>query len=205
MMDASLIAYVALAALVTVSPGPDMALVLQSVLQSGASGGIRATLGIACGLAIWAVASATGLAALVAASPAAFTALQAAGALYLIYLGVRAIRASGMTVEDGTRVARAPRHFRAGLVTNLLNPKVGMFYLSVLPGFVRPGSTALVTALLLGAIHIVFGLLWLSAYSTLTARAAAMVTRHQVRLFLERATGVILVALGARVIATLPR
>jgi threonine/homoserine/homoserine lactone efflux protein len=197
----SLIAYAALAAVLTVTPGPNMALVIRTSLDSGPSGGLLATLGVVSGLAMWALAAALGVAAVLQTVPHAFTVLQAVGGAWLVFLGLRALRSSAPS--EVRRDLRTGRHsYSAGLVTNLLNPMVGAFYLAALPGFVPPGPMAPMIALLLAAIHIGMVLIWLSATSVLIGRGTVLLERPQVRQFVQRASAVLIIGFGLRVLAT---
>jgi threonine/homoserine/homoserine lactone efflux protein len=157
---------------------------------------------------IWAAASAIGLTALLAASKLAYDVLRIAGAAYLCWLGARAlwsVRRRATLVEDGARTDVVVgeqwticRALRVGLTTNLLNPKVGAFYLSVLPQFLPAGVSPLGGSLALASVHVLEGLLWLSLLAFLVTRARGWLTRAAVRRRFEQATGVVLVALGLR-------
>lgn len=224
-MDSQLLAFVGLAAALTVLPGSDMALVLRSVVADGRRAGLVTTLGVCSGLTIHASASALGISTLLAASATAFTTLKLLGGAYLVFLGARMIvttwrrgggdpaaSAPGLGREEhplaSTRVGTAGRTeatgsgdaaaFATGFVTNVLNPKVAVFYLTILPQFVSPGDPVLRTCLLLGGIHIAMGLVWLSAYVWLLGRIAGVLTRPRVRRAVERVTGSLLVGLGLR-------
>jgi threonine/homoserine/homoserine lactone efflux protein len=197
----SLLAYLVVAALLTLTPGPNMALVIRTAVDSGFAGGLRATLGVASGLALWGLASAVGVAAILAAFPAAFTALQAAGGLWLIYLGIRGWLRAGRLPAPGAQPAGARRDFAAGLVTNFLNPMVGAFYLAALPGFVEPGESAPVTTMLLAGIHIAMVLTFLSSISLIVARGGRVFTRPGSREVVARIAAVMLAIFGVRTLA----
>lgn len=199
----SLVAYAALAATLTLTPGPNMALVLKTALESGTASGLIATLGVATGLAMWALASALGLAAVLQTSPEGFTLLQAAGGVWLVFLGVRALPSSDRPLSSDERpVTRTRRNYWAGLLTNLLNPMVGAFYLAALPGFVPSGPMAPITSLLLAGLHIAMVATWLSLCSVLVTRGSFDLTRPKIRRVLQRASALLLVAFGIRVLAT---
>ena len=199
----SLIAYVALAATVALTPGPNLALVIRTVLESGATGGIRATLGVASGLVMWALSSALGVAAVVSASPQAFTLLQGAGGVWLVFIGVRGLRAAatlGLDPDSGTPT----RHnFSDGLITILLNPMAGAFYLAALPGFVSPGPKAAVSSLMLAALHIAMVVTWLCLCSVLVARGSFLLARPTVQQLVRRASALLLIGFGVRILAAL--
>ena len=224
-MDSQLLAFVGLAAALTLLPGSDMALVLRSVVANGRRAGLVTALGVCSGLTVHASAAALGISTLLAASATAFTTLKLLGGAYLVFLGARMIvttwrRGRGDPGDSAAAVGReehplastrvgAVRHpgstgggdaaaFATGFVTNVLNPKVAVFYLTILPQFVSPGDPVLRTCLLLGGIHIAMGLVWLSAYVWLLGRIAGVLTRPRVRRAVERVTGGLLVGLGLR-------
>ncbi|GGX26206.1 LysE family translocator [Streptomyces noursei] len=206
-MLTSLIGFTVVAALLTVSPGPDFAVVLRTALGSGRRAALCSALGIAAGCFVWGLAGAVGLTAMLAASQTAYDALRVTGASYLVWLGVQALRgarrrrgADGPADEAAPAVPGSPwRAFRGGLLTNVLNPKVGVVYLSLLPQFIPHGAPVVGTTLLLVAVHAVLGVLWLGGVALAVHRARAVLQRPRVRRRLDQATGGVLVALGAAV------
>jgi threonine/homoserine/homoserine lactone efflux protein len=200
----AVLAWSGLAALLTITPGVDMALVARSALARGRRAALWTTGGIVSGLLVWAAASAVGVAALLAASATAYDALRLAGAAYLIWLGVRSIARAGTPSPAAGCTAESPggrSAYATGLVSNLANPKIVVFYSTVLPGFVPDGADVLAWSLLLAAIHAGMGLVWLSAYAWALHRARAVLERPRVRRTLDRATGAVLIALGLRLAA----
>ncbi|MEU7638426.1 MULTISPECIES: LysE family translocator [unclassified Streptomyces] len=211
-MLTSLIGFTVVAALLTVSPGPDFAVVLRTALGSGRRAALCTALGIAGGCFVWGLAGAVGLTAMLAASQAAYDALRVAGALYLVWLGVQALRSArhrrgaDAAAADEPADGGAPavpggpwRAFRGGLLTNVLNPKVGVVYLSLLPQFIPHGAPVVATTMLLVTVHAVLGVLWLGGVTLAVHRARAVLQRPRVRRRLDQATGGVLVALGAAV------
>ena len=203
LFDPELVAFTVVATIVTVIPGADMALVARSTLTRGRRAGYITSAGICAGLWVHAVASALGLSAILMTSAALFSAVKLMGALYLVVLGLASLRRALSGQADGPAVvigtARdARRAFAQGLLSNLLNPKVALFYLTLLPQFVRPGDPVLARSLLLAGIHIVIGLAWLVIYTYFLGRLGALMRRPGMRRVLEGLTGTLLVALGAR-------
>src|SRR5262249_44460319 len=155
--------FLAVAVVVVVTPGVDTALVTRNALLYGRAAAVATAVGVNVGIAFWTVAASIGLAAVVAASAEAFTAVKLAGAVYLVYLGVQAIRASRRSgrehAEPTTREPITRRiAFRQGLVSNLLNPKIAVFFTSLLPQFVGDGGVVAVRLALLGALFNLIGI-----------------------------------------------
>lgn len=201
MLDGSLLAFVAVAAVIVVVPGPDMALVLRTGLRGGRRPALATALGINAGLVVWALASAVGLAALLHASATAFTMLKLAGSLYLVWLGLRLLVDSfrGRRPEAPAAAPTASRAaFRQGLLTNLLNPKVAVVYTTLIPQFVEPGAGAGTRTVVLAATFVLMGLAWLTTYAIAVASIGRALGRPRVRAWIERITGAVLVALGVR-------
>ncbi len=198
------VAFVGVVAVIVVVPGPDMALVLQNGLARGRRAAVETALGINAGLVVWAVAAALGVAALLHASAPAFTALKLAGAAYLVWLGVRALLAAWRGTGGDAQVRSqglTGSPFTQGLLSNLLNPKIALVFTTLIPQFVDPAAPAAAQTLLLAAIFICMGLLWLTSYALLVARAGALLRRPAVRRALNAVTGTVLVALGVRLAA----
>lgn len=201
-MDAQLVAYVGVAAALALSPGPDMALVTKIAVESGFGGAARAIAGIISGTFVWAIAAAIGLATVVARSPELFGLLQLAGAGYLAYLGIRALIASAK-LPAADRGEQSASHriaaFRSGALTNLLNPKVGVFYTTVLPTFMRPEDDPLLRPLFLAAIHAFLGMAVLLVVARLAARSSTALRRPAAQRWMLRLSGVALLGFGLRV------
>jgi RhtB (resistance to homoserine/threonine) family protein len=203
-MGVHLLVFIGVAAIIIAFPGPDTAVVTKNVLIHGRQIGLGTSLGVAAGLAVWTIASAMGVASLLRASAVAFTVLKLAGALYLIWLGFQALRAARSTLDTGPRSDATGSAlgmlggFRQGLLSDLANPKIGIFFTSLLPQFVDPGRPVLVPFLTLGAVFVLMTILWLSAYCLIAARAAETLMRPAVKAAMDRVTGVVLIGLGLR-------
>ena len=179
-----------------------MALVTKNVLAVGRQRAMLTIVGICAGCVIHATASALGLSAILATSATAFNIVKTLGAGYLIWIGVQSIRESrhappaAKRPDDSRRAKLGP--FLQGFLTNILNPKVAVFYLTFLPQFISPGESVLRRSLVLASIHIVMGFVWLTAYAWFIDRVGSVLTRPRVKMWLERVTGGLLIALGAR-------
>jgi threonine/homoserine/homoserine lactone efflux protein len=196
--------FVGIAALLTITPGADMALVSRSVLIGGRRDAFLTTLGILAGCLVWAIVSAAGVAAVLAASKTAYDVLRLAGAAYLVWLGVQSLlaaRRGDYGAAPDERRHRRSSPFRQGLLTNLFNPKIAIFYSTFLPQFIGPGDPALLLSLLLAGVHIAFGFVWLTGYAWLLDRAVNAFKSSRVRRALDALTGAVLVALGLRLAA----
>ena len=202
-----LVAFLGVAVLVIVTPGPDTALTIRNTLLGGRPAGIATALGVVSGQAVWALATSVGLVALLLASEPAFAAVRIAGAAYLIFLGLQALVAA-FRPGGNDRVVAEPRRdlptrtaVRQGLISNLGNPKMAAFFPSLLPQFVPAGDPTFLPLLLLGLIFCSLTFVWLSAYAVVVARAGDLLRRSRVRRAMEAVTGAVLVALGLRLAA----
>src|SRR6185503_20016611 len=168
-VDSQLLAFIGVAIVVVVLPGPDMALVARNVLRHGRSAGFATSIGICTGTLGWAIAAAFGVAALLATSAIAFTALKLAGAAYLVFLGITTLRSRDVADPNSAAAASGLRWYRAwlqGTLSSLLNPKLGVFFLTLLPQFVAPGDPPTVRIIQLALLFDLIGLSWLLIYST---------------------------------------
>lgn len=202
-MVAALVAAVLTLAVLTVLPGPDVAVVTRVALGQGRSAALRAALGIVCGLLLWGCLAVAGVAAVLAASDRAYLVVKVVGAVLLVGLGVQALwhaRETAPAPATAPGTGRPGRPWRTGLATNLLNPKIGVFYTSLLPQLVPRGAPETLTLVGLVLAHAVLSVVWLSAYVVVVTRAASFLGRPRVRRALDRLTGVVLVGLGARVL-----
>jgi threonine/homoserine/homoserine lactone efflux protein len=182
--------FLVVAVVVVVTPGVDMALVTKNALLHGRRAALGTALGVNVGIALWTLAAALGVAALVRASAEAFDVVKLAGAVYLVYLGLQALRRRERAAVPGSRTSP----FRQGLISNALNPKIAVFFTSLLPQF----GHSLPALLLLGALFNAIGLVWLTMYAVAAARGRAALRRPRVRAALDYLSGVVLVGLGVR-------
>ena len=210
-VDPDLLAGYLLACLVLiVTPGPDMAFVLAQTLSGGTRRGWAATLGVFSGASVHILGAAAGVAALVAAHPALFTALRVAGALYLLWIGAQAIRTAlrgggGMTAEPAAPGGLAAA-WRQGFLTNLLNPKVGLFFLAFVPLFVDPArSPAWLQMLILGPLLPLMSVPFFAVLIAGASRIAARLRASRAGRWLDGAAGTLFVGLGIRLLAGSPR
>jgi len=189
-------AFLLIAALLTVTPGADMALVTRTALAGGRRAAFATILGICLGCAVHALASSFGLSLVLQRSPEAFRIVQSLGAAYLMWLGIQALREAHTSA--GPDAASHAGGFADGLLTNLLNPKVAAFYLGFLPQFVPAGGNALAYCLMLAGIHIAMGFLWLVFYASAVERLSAALGAARVRRRLQGLTGMALLGLGLK-------
>jgi len=212
---AQLLAFLVVAGLLTITPGADMALVMRHALGSGRRQAFCASLGIGLGCLIWGTASAFGVAVVLAQSALAFTVLKYVGGAYLVYLGAQALR-SAIRGKSTTKRSKDTNKeyssrssilrgygpewvaFGQGLFTNLLNPKVAVFYLTFLPQFVAPDRPVLPQSIFLATTHVLMGLAWLTLYARFLDRMAAVLLSNRIRRRIEAVTGAVLMALGVR-------
>jgi len=208
----ALLAFSAAAGLLTMTPGLDTTLVLRTAAVEGPRHAMSAGVGICLGCLAWGLAASAGAGALLAASTIAYDALRVVGACYLIFLGATLLfrRHTPVSLTAAARPHAdlepdpglvAGHWFRRGLLTNLLNPKVGVFYVSFLPQFVPPGVPVRSFSMLLAAIHATEGLLWFSLLTVATARLAGWLGRPGIARALDRVTGVVFVGFGLALVA----
>jgi threonine/homoserine/homoserine lactone efflux protein len=205
---ATLWAFVGVATIVIVTPGPDTALTVRNVLLGGRASGVATAAGVAIGQAVWTVAASAGIAALLVASEPAFVAVKLAGAAYLAFLGaqtlLRALRGNGDSdTVDGraTRGLRPRSALRQGILNDLGNPKMAVFFTTLLPQFAPAQGPAFLALLGFGLLFCLMTFAWLCVYSVVVARAGAALRRPRIRRALDAVMGAALVALGVRVAA----
>lgn len=197
----SLAAFVAAGLLLNVTPGPDVLYIVGRSLAQGRAAGVVSALGIATGSLVHVAGATLGLSALLTASPVAFDAVRYAGGAYLVWLGIAALRsrATALAIDQAGTYSRATI-FRQGAITNILNPKVALFFLAFLPQFTDPARGPVAgQAAVLGLIFIANGLLVCVAYALgASAIGSWLRTRYDVHTWMNRAMGVLFVGLGVR-------
>ncbi|MFD8522439.1 LysE family translocator [Streptomyces capillispiralis] len=194
-------------AVLTMVPGPDMAVVTRRAVASGWQDGLRTVGGITAGLLVWGVLAVAGLAAVLAASATAYTVVKLAGAVYLVLLGVQALRQSRRDRAQAPAAAVAPPRgnpWRTGLVSNVLNPKIAVFYTGLLPTLAPAGLPPHTGMALLVLVHTLLTAVWLGGYVLLLSKARAFFEKPAVRQGLDRVTGVVLIGFGLKVATTQP-
>ncbi|WP_326588881.1 LysE family translocator [Streptomyces sp. NBC_01294] len=199
-------------ALLTLVPGPDMAIVTKRAVTRGRGDGLRTVAGIAVGLLIWGALTVAGLAALLAASAEVYLVVKLAGAAYLCWLGIRSLCRPGAEPADerpeaggsapGRPKAGRGGAWRTGLVANVLNPKIAVFYTGLLPALAPPDLGPALGMALLVLVHVLLTVVWLGSYVYVLSRARRFFARPRVRRALDRTTGVVLIGFGVRVAAT---
>ncbi len=207
-MLAAALAFAVAAALLTITPGLDTMFVVRTSIASGPRTGMVGGLGVCLGTLCWATASAAGVTAILVASQAAYDTLRVVGAVYLGFVGLRMLWRSRKTatttsISDGVgwapgRTSSGLEAFRTGLLTNLLNPKVGVFYVTLLPQFVPRHAPVFAFSLLLASIHATEGMAWFGVLTAATTRVRRLLSRSVVKRWLDRATACVFIGFGAR-------
>jgi threonine/homoserine/homoserine lactone efflux protein len=199
-----LLVYVGVVVAIALLPGPDTAVVTKNALIHGREAALGSAIGVNVGLSVWTLATALGVAAILRSSATVYDALKLVGALYLIWIGVRALwdsrRARGDTSAGAAngRAIDGRGGFVQGVISNLANPKVGIFFTSLLPQFVSPHSSALLQMLMLGGIFIAFNVFWMCSYALAAVRLAHVLSRPRVKAAVDRFSGLVLVGVGIR-------
>jgi RhtB (resistance to homoserine/threonine) family protein len=199
-----LLVYIGVVVAIALLPGPDTAVVTKNALMHGRDAALGSAIGVNVGLSVWTLATALGVAAVLRSSATVYDALKLVGAVYLIWIGGRALWES-RRVKDGTQATATSTRtidgrggFRQGVISNLANPKVGIFFTSLLPQFVSSGHPALPQMLLLGAIFVALNIVWMCSYALAAVRLSDLLSRARVKAALDRFTGLVLVGVGIR-------
>lgn len=201
-IEQAVLGFAVVAGLLTLVPGVDTALVLRTSLTRGRPEAFAAMAGIQAGTLLWGAAAGMGATALLAASEVAYRALTLLGAIYLVYLGIRLLvrRPSAQDVDTSATGRRRGLlgAWGTGLLTNLLNPKVGVFYLATIPQFVPDGVSPLVMGVVLAAVHCVLGAVWLGTIAVAGSAVGRRLRSAALMRWVDRVTGGVLVLMGAR-------
>jgi threonine/homoserine/homoserine lactone efflux protein len=197
-VETALIAFVAAAALLTITPGLDTAMVLRTAAVEGHRTAALAALGIVLGCLAWGAAVALGLGVLLAASGLAYTVLKWAGAAYLAWLGIRLLLQPRSRFDLGVAGRQRGNWLARGFLNNLLNPKIGVFYVSFLPQFVPTHVAAAPFIFLLAAIHAVLGVVWFAALIAATSPIKRWLSQQAVVRWIDRVTGAVFIGFGLR-------
>lgn len=202
----ALLGFAVVAGLMTITPGLDTALVLRSAITQGRKEAMVTALGICTGVLVWAVAAAVGISALLTASEAAYTVLKVVGTAYMLWLGFGMLRAAfqakphaeTVTPEVPVQKTSLMQCFQRGLLTNLLNPKVGAFYVALLPQFMPSDTPHLLAGVLLGLVHNIEGMLWLSLLAYTAHRARAWLSRPKTQRLVDGLAGTAVIGFGLK-------
>ncbi len=206
MIDPQILTYAGLVFVLTLTPGADTMMVIKNALAHGRRGGLLTVLGVNSGLIVHAMLSGAGLSLILVQSAAAFEVVKLLGAGYLVYLGAKSVWGlfhtdESLQDEDTPHITSdrgAWSVYAQGLWTNVLNPKVAVFYLAFLPQFMNPGDAVLLKSVLLACIHATMGVLWLSVVTLAVATLRAWLARPRVRAALEAVSGFVLIGFGVR-------
>lgn len=207
-MDGSFLTFLGVSIVVIVAPGPDTALTIRNTIRGGRAGGIGTALGVSIGQLIWALATSVGIIAVLLASEPVFRTVRLAGAAYLIWLGARSLRAAFVARRSrpldggfGGRRLTSRVAFVNGIVSNLGNPKMAVFFASVLPQFTAPGQGMVSALAMLGLVFSLLTFVWLAAYATTLSTAGRWLGVSRVRRAVEAVSGAVLIGLGIKVAA----
>lgn len=209
-MLTAVLAFSVAAALLVLLPGPDTLVVLRSAVRGGRRRATWTALGGLTGLVVWVTVTALGLAAALRASHDLYLLLKIAGAGYLVWLGIRSLRSRGLDVAAPVPAPAADRPadtgrfwegYAAGLATNLLNPKIGVLFVALLPGFIPAGHPVAATSLLLGAIYIAETAVYVAVLVGLSASVQRWLARPDVRRRLDQVIGTVFIGLGVQMVA----
>jgi|tagenome__1003787_1003787.scaffolds.fasta_scaffold20980086_4 threonine/homoserine/homoserine lactone efflux protein len=208
MFDPLFWAFLALAALLTITPGADTVLTLRNTLGGGTRDGLCTMAGICSGFVFQPFLATLGVAALFVRLPVAFTAVKIVGAFYLLYLGIQSFReavrlwrqrmASDAGIGRRKCIGSSWRCYREGLLTNALNPKIAVFYFAVLPQFIKPNDPVLMKSLLMTFCHYLMGVIWLGGIAICAGKMRAVLTKPRIKASLEAVSGLAMIGFGAR-------
>ena len=203
-MVTALVGFAAAAALIVMLPGPDTLVVVRNLLRGGRRRAVSTVIGVLSGLVLWVLAASLGLSAILRASHTGYDVLRYVGGAYLVWIGVHALRSRGAVIDGGGEAAT--RRYRpllgsgylAGLATDLLNPKVGVFFVTFLPAFVPRGSDVGLATLAFGAVFVVETFLYFAVLIRVADRVIRWMTDPQTRKRMDRAAGLVFIGFGVR-------
>lgn len=208
MFDSLFWAFIALAALLTITPGADTVLTVRNTISGGTRDGLLTMAGVVSGVVFQPLLAALGLAALFVRLPIAFAAVKLAGAFYLVYLGVQSLheaahlwrirRPNGFGAASILTSRNPWKPYRQGFLTNALNPKIAVFYFAVLPQFIKAGDPVLLKSMAMASCHYLMGAVWLGGIALAAGRARALLVRPRVKATLEGFSGLAMIGFGAR-------
>ena len=189
------------ATLIVLLPGPDTLVVIRNLVRGGRATAAKTVLGVLSGLTVWVITAALGLSAVLRASHDAYLGLRIVGAAYLVWIGIQSLRSRGqVAAEDSTHRAIVGQGYLAGLLTDLLNPKVGIFFVTFLPGFVPHGVSVGWMSLALGAIFVVLTALYFAVLLSVSGPVTRWMTTARIRRRMDRGTGLVFIAFGLRLV-----
>lgn len=196
--------FVFMSILLIILPGPDTAIATKNTLSAGRIGGLKTVLGTFCAILIHTIAAVVGLSAIIVKSAFLFSVFKYVGAVYLVYLGVKtiwALRNKKAEIPLDSNVANKYKnqsHFKQGFLTNMLNPKVAVFFLTFLPQFVDPGTNTIGPFLLMGVTYAVLTAIWFVLYIYLVDQISAFMKRPRTNTVIESITGIVLIGFGVK-------
>ncbi|ART75373.1 lysine transporter LysE [Sutcliffiella horikoshii] len=196
--------FVVMSVLLIILPGPDTAIATKNTLSAGRIGGFKTVLGTFCAILIHTIAAVVGLSAIIVKSAFLFSVFKYVGAVYLVYLGVKtiwALRNKKAEIPMDSNVANRYKnqsHFKQGFLTNMLNPKVAVFFLTFLPQFVDPGTSTIGPFLLMGVTYAVLTAIWFVLYIYLVDQISAFMKKPRTTTVIESITGIVLIGFGVK-------
>ncbi|MGB3303382.1 LysE family translocator [Gordonia sp. (in: high G+C Gram-positive bacteria)] len=204
-MLSSVASFTVASALLVLLPGPDSLVVMRGIAKGGKAGGIRTSLGVLCGLLVWIVAAALGLSAILQMSEIGYEILKVVGACYLVLLGVQTLRSIRKIRNDATDEATnadtgatRPAGFLTGFLTDILNPKIGVMFITLLPGFVPSGYSATWTTLAFGVIFLALTAIYFAALVLAANQISTWMAAPRIRRRIDLVTGSVLIGFGIR-------
>ena len=206
-VSSAVVSFALVAGLLTIIPGLDTALVLRAAILQGPRHAFATALGIGAGSLAWGAAAAVGVSALLVTSTIAYTGLRVIGAAYMVWLGARLIwtgvirRAPAPAAEPGVAFGRGDslwQAWRRGVLTNLLNPKIGAFYVAMLPQFIPEHASPLAMGILLALVHDVEGMLWFTLLILGAAKMGELLRRRAAQRVVDGSTGSVLIGFGLK-------